>query len=189
MKTRVRLLTSINLMVILFSLAGCATWTRIETPAMNGPDNRYTLQVPVGWVHAAFVKDGIVISKDGPGLNLIEVRHRTNDHAFVNTKIALTDDLLIGEVAEYFIAEYKALAAGAQVSHLSTELATVGGLPGFKVRLETINANGLVFDILAYGTRDSMCFYYLLYSAPRLYYYEKELKPFENLVASFRIRS
>lgn len=188
MTTRVRLLTLMNLMAILFSLAGCATWARIETPGMKGPDNRYTLEVPVGWVHAAFVKDSIVLSKDGPGLNLIEVKHRTKDQAFTATKAALTEDLLIGEVAEYFIAEFKA-SSETQVSHLSTEPATVSGLPGFKVRLETINAKGLVFDILAYGTRDDAFFYYLLYMAPRLYYYEKDLGQFEKLVASFRIRS
>jgi hypothetical protein len=189
MKIRVRLLTPLNLMVILFFLAGCATWTRIETPEMSGPDNRYTLEVPAGWVHAAFVKDSIIISKDGPGLNLIEVRHRKNAQAFVNTKVALAQDLLIGEVAEYFIAEYKASSAGTQVNHLSTEPAIVGGLPGFKVRLEKINANGLVFNVLAYGTKDGAYFYCLIYSAPRLYYFEKELTQFENLVASFRTRA
>lgn len=186
MKTSTRLLILSALWGVLFSLAGCATWTRIEAPGMQGPDNRYSLEVPVGWVHAAFVKDGIVVSKDGPGLNLIEVKHRANTQAFANTKVALTDDLLIGEVAEYFIAEFKA-AAESQINHLSTEPATVNDLPGFKVRLETIDAKGLVFDILVYGTRDDAYFYYLLYMAPRLYYFEKDLKPFEDLVASFKI--
>jgi hypothetical protein len=139
--------------------------------------------------HAAFVKDGIVISKDGPALNLIEVKHQKNAQALVKTKVALTQDMLISEVAEYFVAEYQALAAGTPVRHLSTEPATVGGLPGFKVRLDKTNANGLVFDILAYGTKDVAYFYSLLYTAPRLYYYERDLQDFEDLVASFRIQS
>ena len=187
MKSCKRLLIPATLWVVLFSLAGCATWTRIEAPVMNGPDNRYTLEVPKGWVHAAFVKDGITISRDGPGLNVIEVKHRTGSQAFSATKVALTEDQLIGEVAEYFVAELKAVS-DSQINHLSTEPATVSGLPGFKLRLEMINPNGLAFDILAYGTRDSAFFYYLLYRAPRLYYFEKDLGQFEKLVASFRIR-
>ena len=188
MKTRIRLLTTAALWAVLFTMAGCTTWTRIEAPGMNGPDNRYTLEVPTGWVHAAFVTDSIIISKDGPGLNLIEVTHRKNSQAFAKTKAAITDDLLIGEVAEYFLAEFKA-TAGTQVNHLSTEPATVSGLSGFKAHLEIISPNGLVFDTLAYCTRDDVYFYSLLYRAPRLYYYEKDLKQFEDLVASFKIRS
>jgi hypothetical protein len=190
MKAKTRLSIPAALCGVLFLLAGCATWTRIEDPELKkAPDSRYAIEVPEGWVHAAFIKDGIVISKDGPGLNLIQVRDRKNAQAFVNTKVALTQDMLVSEVAEYFIAEYQATAGGTAVKHLSTEPADVGGLPGFKVRLEKTNASGLVFDVLAYGTKDDAYFYYLLYTAPRLYYYEKDVKDFEDLVASFRIQS
>ncbi len=187
MRASVHLWITAALWAALFSLTGCATWTRIETPGMNGPGSRYTVEAPAGWVRADFLQDRILISKDGPGLNLIEVNHRKNGQAFVNTKVELTEDMLIGEVAEHYIAEYQTTAAGSQVNHLTTEPATVGGLPGFKVRFERINDKGLVFDVLVFGTRDSAYFYSLLYMAPRLYYYEKELEPFENLVASFKI--
>lgn len=65
---------------------------------------------------------------------------------------------------------------------VSSEPATVGGLPGFKVHLETINPKGLTFDILAYGTKDDAFFYSLLNMACN-----KDWGQFKKLVASFRI--
>lgn len=175
------------LMILTFS-ACVTTWTRIETPRMNGPDGQYQVTVPACWIHAAFITDGIYISKDGPALNWIEVRHIKRDQGFPLTKVKLDGDYLITEVAEYYLAELKEKYKGGTVNHLITEPAEIDGKTGLKIHLEIINSQGLEFDVLAYGMLDDLNFYHLLYKAPRLYYFEKEREAFEGLVATFHAR-
>lgn len=175
------------LAVVVLNLTACVTWSRIETPRMSGPDGCYHVTVPPCWIHAAFIDDGICISKDGPLMNWIEVKHFRKDQGFPLTEVKLTHDQLITEVAEYFVAELKARHAGNTMNHLGTEPAEIDGRSGFKVNLEFINLKGLAFEVLAYGLADDVHFYYLLYKAPRLYYFDKDLAAFEQLVASFKI--
>lgn len=173
--------------IIMLNLTACVTWSRIKTPQMNGPQGRYHVTVPMCWIHAAFIKDGICISKDGPSMNWIEVKHIQKNQGFPLTKVIMREDHLITEVAEYYLAELKEKYKGVTVNHLITEPARIEGRTGFKVHLELINEKGLIFDVLAYGLMDDTDFYQLLYRAPRIYYFEKEIEAFEQLVASFRI--
>ena len=182
-------LVSCMVLMLAVSFTACVTWSRIASPVMTGPGEHYQVTVPACWIHAAFIKDGICISKDGPSLNWIEVSHIKRDPGFPLTKVKVDDDHLITEVAEYYLAELKAKFRGATVNHLLTEPANIDGRTGFKIHLEVINSNGLIFDMLAYGLMDDLNFYYLAYKAPRLHYYEKELETFEEMVATFRVKT
>jgi hypothetical protein len=184
-RSRFSAVSGVIVCAIIFS--SCVkTWTRVENPQMKGPNGLYRVTVPACWIHAAFIADRICISKDGPSLNWIEVSHFDRSAGFPLTHTTLNGDHLITEVAEYDLAELKARFKGHTVNHLATEPAEIDGKTGFRMRLELIMPSGLVFDVMAYGMMDEGHFYQMLYKAPRIHYYEKELATFEDFVATFK---
>lgn len=170
------------------ALTGCmATWTRITLPEISGPSKRYTLAAPAGWVHAAFIQQGVCISKDGPDLNWIEVRHAGKKSAFKAIGVEITDTQLVTEVAEYCLAHFKETHTAGTVRMIDLAPARISGRDGFRMHLSTTDGRGLIDDYLIYGVTDNDFFYRLLYRAPRLYYFEHDLATFEALVTSFKI--
>lgn len=176
-------------LLLILNLIACSSWTLIEKPELSGPQGLYSINAPLCWVHASVKTDAIVISKDGPGLNLIEIKHYQRDKGLPLTKKKLADDLLVTEVAELFIAELKKRVGSTTFNHLSTEPADIDGKPGFKLSLEVVNTAGLKTNALVYGLVHDKNFYYLLYRAPQLYYFERDRQAFEDVVASFTIKS
>jgi hypothetical protein len=176
------------LLVVLF-LGGCVYWARIESPYLAGPQNAYKLEVPVGWMHAAYIKSLMFITKDGPELQFIQVAKFTHKDAFKAIEVEISKDTLVSELAEYYVANYKKLREGLNVTHVETRPATISGHSGFRSHLEFVNARGLVFDIVVYGFANEDGFYELVYQAPRLHYFERDLPAFEALVQSFTLLS
>ena len=181
-----RCLSICTLVLAVMSLSSCVTWTRVENPHMIGPHGQYQVTVPDCWIHAAFISDKICFSKDGPALNWIEVSHFSRSSGFPLTKVNLKGEHLISEVAEYYLAEIKVRFQSVTANHLSTEPVEINGKPGFKMRLELILPSGLEFDVLAYGMMDDDNFYHILYKAPRIYYFDKDLSTFEDFVTTFK---
>lgn len=173
------------LFMVILSLTSCATWARVDNPQMIGPEGRYYITLPSCWIHAAFISDGICISKDGPLLNWVQIMHFKKDQGFPLTQVILGDDTLISEAAEYYLAELKETYRMGTVNHVNTEPAEVDGKSAFKIHLEIIDDKGLAFDVLAYGVMDAQYFYHISYKAPRLLYFEKELAAFEKMVGTF----
>ena len=182
-----RFLPICGLVLLALTLSSCVTtWNRLENPQMAGPEGLYHVTAPVCWIHAAMITDKICISKDGPSLNWIEVSHFSRSDGFPLTQVNLEGEYLISEVAEYYLTEIKKRYKQVTVNHLSTEPADIDGKTGFRMRLELILSSGLVFDLLSYGVMDGDNFYQLMYKAPRIHYYEKELATFEDFVNTFK---
>ena len=174
-------------MLLALTLSSCVTtWKLLANPQMTGPEGRYHVTAPACWIHAAMITEKICISKDGPSLNWKEVSHFNRSAGFPLTRMKLNGEYLISEVAEYYLTELKARYQIVTVNHLSTEPAEIDGKTGFRMRLELILSNGLVFDILSYGAMDAENFYHLMYKAPRIHYFEKELATFEDFVGTFK---
>lgn len=189
-RCRPGIVTPLILILSVSLLSGCfATWSRITLPEMKGPGNRYTVKAPTGWIHAAFIQQGICISKDGPNLNWIDVRHAGKKTAFKTIGVEIKDTQLVTEVAEYYLAHFKKTHPDGTVNLMALSPARISGRSGFRMRLETRDNRGLIDDYLIYGVTDDDYFYRLLYRAPRLHYFERDLAAYETLVASFQINA
>ena len=182
-----RFLSVCGLVLLAMTLSACVTtWTRLANPRMTGPEGSYHVTAPACWIHAAGITDKICISKDGPSLNWVEVSHFKRSAGFPLTQVNLNGTYLISEVAEYYLTELKTRYQNVTVEHISTEPANIDGTAGFRMRLEVVLPSGLVFDILSYGMMDDDNFYQLMYKAPRIHYFEKELDTFEDFVNTFK---
>lgn len=180
--------TCIVLLLFVFNLVACAEWTQIKSPELRNHEGRYRVALPVCWVRASYLTDKMGISKDGPLLNWIEIKYSQKEESLPLTRVKINDDMLVSEVAEYVLAELKTKYQKVTLNHIKTEPAMISGKSGFKIHVETTNAKGLEYELIVYGFVDGPYLYQLSYNAPRLYYFEKDLQTFEDVVASFSMR-
>lgn len=176
------------ILALALSLAGCATWARVEKAQTAAPDNTYTVELPVGWVRLVLVQDRIQITRDGPLLNVIAITRLAGDKAFQKTKKTAQDNMLPSELAELQIAEMKSAGEPlANMSVLENEPAMISGKPGYRLRVQFRNRQGLDFEQLVYGLADGKNYYVMLYQAPSLHYFQKSRPDFDRVVASFKL--
>jgi len=182
---RIRSFTLLVALAI-FPLTGCISWVEVKEPDFKAPNNAYTLQAPVGWMRISN-NNFTLITRDSPYIQAIEINKFTHKNAFSQTGVTINENTLVTELAEYYIANYKAVNSGASINHLETKPAKIDGNSAFRLHLEHINSRGLIFDVIIYGFTDKSNFYHLLYRAPRIHYFEKDLQTFETVVQSFQV--
>lgn len=167
--------------------ASCvSTWTRIEQPLVSGPENRYRIEAPPGWVRYSFHQDRITITRDGLPIQFMEVVLLAGDKAYPKTKKILPADALPAEVAALQLAELRAYPAMADLEVRENVPRTVAGLAGFRVLLQYRNERGARFDRLLYGARQGKEVLLFTYQALDTHYFARDLPAFEQFVASYR---
>lgn len=178
----------IYLILAVLFLSGCVpTYKAIQQPELQ-PDNKsFKIIVPVGWVQLTNINRTTFITKEGPYLQKMVVEQVPREELFKATKIKIKKDIIVTELAEYYIAEYKKQNQRVTVTHKETLPATIDNKQGFKVIMEFSNAKGLVFDVITYGLYHQDHFYALYYQAPRLYYFNRDLPVFNAMVDSFTL--
>jgi len=182
-------LKNITLVFILLFSAGCvpSLWHLVETPELTGPTNAFTIQAPVGWVHASAIRSHIIITRDGPSLQRIMINRYPHIAVFAKIGVVISESTLVTELAEYYVAAYKEGAYGYEVNVLENMPADIDGNDGFRLHLEFAGDRGLMFDSIVYGFADERYFYHIIYQAPRLHYFAKYLPDFEKVVQSFSL--
>lgn len=170
-------------------LAGCATatWTRVEQPQMTGPDRAFTIEAPVGWMHAANLKGKLFLTRDGPDIQFIRVFKTSHDEAFPAMKRASAPDMLPSELAELAVAELKANTTGVVMEVTENAPLEIAGHRGFRLHLRFRTEEGLRYEVLFCGFAGKEGYYGLLYQAPTLHYFQRDLPEFEKMVRAFRV--
>ncbi|MGA1839016.1 MAG: hypothetical protein ACMUIU_00175 [bacterium] len=170
-------------------IIGCAprTWVRLDQIYMNGPDNTYSVNLPFGWVHAEFVKDKLLITRDGPGIQIILIEKYSHQNAFPAIGKRSSEDMLPSELAELTISEMKATSDMSNIVVLENKPTTIGGRPGFRIHAQFKNERGLRYELILYGFTNKIGFYTLYYRAPSLHYFPRDIEVFENIVKSFTL--
>lgn len=179
---------SLLVVMLVASLAGCAGWERVG-PGNAGFEARksdYTLTQPEGWVRRAGTPNDLVLTRDGPALNLIVVDREPHDRKLPGTKRTTRADMLPIELAELAVAEWKSRGDSEQVDVLSNTPATLGGTPGVRLHIRWKNERGLPIDNLVYALVDTKGRLSLIYQAPAIVYFERGLPAFEAMAASLR---
>jgi len=175
--------------ILLLLSTGCvpSLWQLVETPELTGPTNAFTIQAPVGWVHASAIRSHIIITRDGPSLQRIMINRYPHKAAFARIGVVISENTLVTELNEYYVAAYKEGSYGLEVNVLENMPAEIDGNDGFRLHLEYAGDRGLMFDTIVYGFLDERWFYHIIYQAPRLHYFEKYLPEFEKVVKSFAL--
>lgn len=173
------------LSALLFLTSCIPEYKVIEKPELQPTNGAFQIKAPVGWIHLTKLETATFITKEGPYVQKIRVSQTPKKNLFRATKVKLKDDVLVTELAEYYIAEYKKTNSRVTVNHIDTLPATIDQKQGFKVVMNFINSKGLVFDVIVYGLYHKDHLYTLYYHAPRLHFFERDLHVFESVVKSF----
>lgn len=172
-------------MVLAITLtSGCAIWTHVKKPERKAYQGAFSIMLPAGWVHGNFYNKGILVTKDGPQVQVIIASHTTFENAFKKIKKAPTASTLPSELAEMYIAEIKTIKSMQSIEVVSNQPANLLGMPAFRLHLKYKDEYGLRIERLVYGTVDKSGVYLLHYEAPTLTYFQRDLPVFERLVTS-----
>jgi hypothetical protein len=180
--------TLVLISILFLFTAGCVPqWQLIEKPEIKLANASYSLKAPVGWKQLTGIGKTTFITNEGPSLQTIEIAETERKKAFESLKIEIKEDVLISELADYFVADFKTQSQGTQVNHTRTIAATIDSKPAFKVFFNFTNHEGLFFEAAAYGLMHNDIIYTLYYQAPRIYYFARDEQVFEDLAASFKL--
>lgn len=173
-------------------LTGCQAFTRLPEAqsTVQNENKTYEVSVPGGWVRYNFTEaTEVFLTKDGPSLQRVQIKERDLSKPFDNLEVSLSSNTLISEIAEHYEADIKAEVQGLTVERLALTPASVGNFDGFKLTLKATNMSGLEIKILSYGAVANNKFYALTYQAPELFFFDRDLKQFEQMAGSFQVAS
>lgn len=168
------------------SFTGCQMWKPLNAGAVEG-ENAYRFTVPSGWTQHTANKGRVMISKDWPTLNWVEFDKYSFAEAKKEMGANIDNDTVVTELASYYRSGYEKQLKMSNITETSLTPATVAGEPAFRMEFFFTNAEGVTFNVLAYGFVKDGNFYELLYQAPRVHYYQASVTEFEDMVASFEL--
>ncbi len=169
-------------------LGGCAgPWTRVEKPLAASPGNTFTVELPVGWVRASVMGDRIIVTRDGPGVQAIEIAFVRHEDSFKSIDKESSPAMLPAELAELVIAEARNEELTKNLEVVENAPASIAGNSGFRLHVRFRNAGGLRVERMVYGFADASGFYRATYQAPSLHYFSRDLAAFETVVHSLRL--
>lgn len=175
------------LLALALLLSGCVTaWTRVDQPLLHGPDKRYSVEAPVGWVQFSLNQEGVTVTRDGLAIQYMEASLQPPDKVFKKTKKGVAAGALPAEVAALVLAELRAQAGLADLEALENTPATVAQRPGFRLRIGYRNERGAVFERLVLGSMQGTELLLFSYHALATHFYARDLPNFERFVASYK---
>ena len=167
-------------------LSGCAGIWETAPSRMNAP--QWSLTPPEGWMHLCTAESDM-FSKNGPYLEYILVQSRQLDQGFRFTRQKLNARMLPNEAARLIINNMRHDRHIQNFRLLSSEPATLGGLPGFKLSYMHQDQMGVTIQTVYYGVIMQGTFFNLRYSAARRHYFDSQLHVFGGVVKSVRFFS
>lgn len=184
-----RLIRALSLVAMSMLLASCAVWTRLDSARLNGPDG-LSVQPPAGWMRFNMAGDRVIdMTRDGRPIQILRIEYRKHDQAFPAIKKKSNPDMLPSEAAELLLADLRAEPSLANMEVVENHPYRVAGKPGFWLHGRYRDSRGAPFDLVAVGrtTRDGLLV--VFYRALSAYYYPRDLKIFEQTVASIELDS
>ena len=179
----------IFILVLSIVLSGCTLWTPIQEPQFSHQKYQYDVQFPVGWVRFNQASGSQRITRDGFNLNIIEIERVKPEKAFPRTEAEASKDMLVQDLADNFVAEFKVASALDTVEVLENDPTTIDGFNGFRLHFQWETPKGLRYQTLVYGFANDNGFYTLVYRAPLLHYFYRDVATFEEVVVSFHVFS
>lgn len=178
----------LGLVTVAAILGGCAgPWTRVEKPLAASPDNTFTVELPIGWVRAGVTDDRILVTRDGPGVQAIEIAFLQHKQAFESIEKESSSTMLPAELAELVIAEARNEELTKNLEVVENRPTSIARHSGFRLHMRFRNAQGLRFERVVYGFVDASGFCRVSYQAPSLHYFSRDLPTFQAVADSLRL--
>jgi hypothetical protein len=147
----------------------------------------YKTTLPVGWVHIA-INDSLLITRDGPGIQRIEINYYEHKKAFEKLKKSSSSNMLPSELAELYISNLKAADTNGlpSLEVISNEPTEISGQQGFALHLKFTTESGLHHESLVKGFAIDKGFYVTSYIAPSLHFFKQYKEKYQVVVSHFQ---
>ncbi len=192
------------LLALLGAIGGCAPtpyWTLTDDLNKVVKSTSFEFTVPEGWSRSTsadswdrvkiddreqtVLLERMIASRDGVGIQTIVVTRRYPDTAFPAIKKKSNANMLPLEASDLYVSDLRKRKGLERLKVLGNKPVQINGQPGFQLLMEFKNDDGLRFRIVVHGFVDKTGLYTLGFTAPYLYYYERDYGDYARLVRSF----
>ena len=174
------------LIFLLFAVSGCAPWVHVEGPYRMDAQG-FEVNPPTGWRQATFVRDSLLLTRDGVSLQYIGIERLGVGQDLKHAKQKFAKMMSPQDVAEVELDEVRSNQRTRNFELVENTPFQVAGLPGFKLAYTFKAMNGLTLKRVHYGVLVRDGIYRIQYQAPARYYFEKDLATFERIRESFKL--
>ncbi|NND65407.1 MAG: hypothetical protein HKM24_05520 [Gammaproteobacteria bacterium] len=146
--------------------------------------------MPEGWVKIYSPTGYVYLTKDGPQLQRIGFERAPLDNAFPRLRKReqhkITADIDLITLSERYVANIKS-GSLENIEILSAGQSQLDGRPAFEKLMQYTDSSGVRYRVKAYGLVNENGFYEVYYSAPVLYFYDRDIITFEEVLATYQI--
>jgi len=168
-------------------LGGCVSLPWYPTGGVYTSEaENFSVELPKGWMRLNSDED-LLITRDGLLLQHILIERVRVAEPLKNTKKTLARGMLPQAVAEVILDN---IASSERVLDLKVQEnrpVQVGRYRGFKLVYTHKNKDGLRFRSVLHGLLAGNAFYGIRYTAAERHYFAKDLRTFEQVLASFKL--
>ncbi|MEM7083925.1 MAG: hypothetical protein AAF465_14445 [Pseudomonadota bacterium] len=180
----------ICLCLIVLTLSACVGWKASKSKRYDLKNTVFSIYVPAGWYSAPLnAKRTLTLTKDGEDIQRVLIRKRLHEDAFEHIEKSSSLDQLPQVLLEKFIADTKVTMPMDTLEVLSHGPALIAGKDGFQLDLAFRSSEGVRFRERIYGMASPLAFYTIEYRAPALYYFDRDVDEFDEIVAGLQIRT
>jgi len=179
------------LLTTLFVATGCVTAPWVPTDGTyTSVVDQYSIELPQGWMRWTQSEDTrLVVTRDGVLLQLIAIERFRVGEPLKHTKKKLAKGMMPQEAAEVVLDNFSSNKDISGVEIKDNRPITISGKPGFWAVFTYKTKDDLKLKVVYCGVLDGESFYGIRYSAAQRHYFDKDLKTFETVLRSFRLKT
>ncbi len=151
------------------------------------PAYSFNAAVPEGWRTIATEEPMLFMTKEGGYKQFVLIRERPLSEPFQFTKKTMQSGMIPEEAAQIIINEILADPNIRNFSVTENIPARIESQSGFRLAFVYTDLDGYIFKTIYYGFIKDNTFYNIRYGATQEDYFQKDLKTFEGVLASFKL--
>lgn len=167
-------------------IVGCSTF-RAASGKLTLSDHGFEVDLPQGWYETQSSMGGLLLTKDGLPLQLIQIERVAIENGLPHTKRKFRGGMSVHHAAEVEVDDLRSTSEVFNFEVLESTPATVRGKPAFQLLCAWKTRDGLRLKRVQYGLVDGKWVYRLIYQAAARYYFDRDLATFERVRESFRL--
>lgn len=178
-------------LLVMLGLSGCGaiSWKHVDqADGRQVQTDAYSIQVPHGWTyHTRNQQDSVIISRDGPRIQQIMSRVIEYGQPYIlnsRSEDVLVRNMLPTDLAQFALAGRQSQLDLENLETVALEPATFSGRPGFRVEYSYRTPRGLGYRGVIYGAAREDGAHFMLYEAPAIHFFERDLATFERIANS-----
>ena len=173
------------LLIVLMLAMGCAPWVQVGGLYKTESHN-YSVDLPQGWMRWN-QGDDLLITRDGVLLQNIQIARLNIEEPLKHTKKKFSKGMLPQEMAEIVLDNIASNKDVLDFEMIENSPIRISENSGFKAVYTHKNNDGLKIKSVYCGFIADKWFYGINYNAAQRYYFDKDIKTFENVLKSFKL--